>query len=119
MDVSSSSTSLECVEIVTNPTKQITVEQPIAAVENEMNKAPKKCLPEQPHQPKKFKFPSRSFGQKVVKSRSFQAQWFDRFKWLHYDKEMDAAFCHVCAKAEDNGRLSGSARRDAAFLTIP
>ena len=30
---------------------------------------------------------------------------------------MDAAFCHVCAKAEDNSRLYGSARRDAAFLT--
>lgn len=100
-----------------DPTKRITMEQPIAAAENVMNKAAKKTLPEQPHQPKKFKFPPRSFGQKIVKKRSFQAPWFDRFKWLHYDEEMDAAFCHVCAKAEENGRLSGSARRDAAFLT--
>lgn len=102
-----------------DPTKQIAnnVEQPIAAAENGMNKAPKKMLPEQPHQLKKFKFPPRSFGQEVVKKRSFQAQWFDHFKWLHYDEEMDATFCHVYANAEDNGILSGSARRDAAFLT--
>ena len=30
---------------------------------------------------------------------------------------MDAAFCHVCAKAEDNSNLHGSAWRVAAFLT--
>ena len=117
MDVSLLSSSLECVETILNPTKQITVEQPIVAVNNEINKVSKKRLPKQPHQPKKFKFPPRSFAQKVMKSRSFQAQWFDHFKWLHHDEEMDAAFCHVCAKAEDNGRLSGSARKDAAFLT--
>ena len=52
-----------------------------------------------------------------MRSRSFQAQWFDCFKWLHYDEEMDAAICHVYAKAEDNGRLAGSTRKDAAFLT--
>ena len=45
-----------------------------------------------------------------MKKRSFQAPWFDHFKWLHYDEDMDAAFCHVCAKAEDTGRLSGSAQ---------
>ena len=118
MDVSLSSSSLlECVKTILNPTKQVTVEQPIVAVDNEINKVSKKRLPEQPHQPKKFKFPRRSFAQKVMKSRSFQAQWFDHFKWLHYDEEMDAAFCHVCAKAEDNGRLSGSTQKDAAFLT--
>lgn len=52
-----------------------------------------------------------------MKKRSFLAQWFNLSKWLHYDEEMDVAFCHVCGKAEENGRLSSSVRRDAAFLT--
>ena len=37
MDVHLSSSSHKCVETVSNPTKQITVEQPIAAVDNEIN----------------------------------------------------------------------------------
>lgn len=79
-----------------------------AAAENGMNKTPKQMLPEQSHQ---------LLGQKVEKKRSLQASWFDRFKWLQYDEDMDAAFCHVCAKAEDSGRLSSFMWRDAAFLT--
>ena len=53
-----------------------------------------------------------------MKSRSFLAHGLIFFKWLHNDEEMDAAFCHVCAKAEDNGRFPGSgwSLRDAAFL---
>ena len=100
------------------PTQQIANSvEPIATAENRMNKAPKTMLPEQPHQAGEFKFPPRLFGQNVVKKRLFQAPWFDSFKWLHYNEDMDATFCHVCAKAEDSGRLSTSARRDAAFLT--
>lgn len=28
--------------------------------------------------------------------RSFQAEWFQRFKWLEYSKNVDAAFCYPC-----------------------
>ena len=56
-----------------DPTQRIANSvEPIAAAENGTNKAPKKMLPEQPRQP---------FAQKVEKKRSFQAPWFDRFKW--------------------------------------
>ena len=47
------------------------------------------------HQPLSFKFPKSEFGEKSVVKRSFQPQWFARWKWLHYmyDEERELAFC--------------------------
>ena len=53
-------------------------------------------IPPVPNQPKTFKFPQRSFGQKNPVKRSFQSSWFANRTWLHYDEANDLAYCHVC-----------------------
>jgi len=44
-------------------------------------------------------FPQRSFGNKHVVKRGFNASWFDSHVWLHYDENKDLAFCYLCMKA--------------------
>ena len=48
-------------------------------------------IPPVPNQPKAFKFPQRSFGQKNTVKRSFQSSWFANRTWLHYDEANDLA----------------------------
>ena len=49
-----------------------------------------------PNQPKTFKFPQRSVGQKNPVKKSFQSSFFTNRTWLHYDEANDLAYCHVC-----------------------
>jgi len=65
-------------------------------------------IPLRPNQPKAFRFPKRSFGQKTPVQRSFQASWFDNKSWLHYDESQDLAFCHLCMTASSEGKLSNN-----------
>ena len=58
-----------------------------------------------PSQPRHFNFPKRPFGKKNVVYRSFQAVWFDRWQWLHYDCSRDVAFCFTCIKAIKTGKM--------------
>ena len=58
-----------------------------------------------PSQPRRFNFPKRPFGKKNVVYRSFQAAWFDRWRWLHYDCSRDVAFCFTCIKAIKAGKM--------------
>ena len=62
-------------------------------------------IPPVPNQPKTFKIPQRSFGQKkkTVK-RSFQSSWFYKRTSLHYDEANDLAYCHVCMLAYRDGK---------------
>jgi len=46
-------------------------------------------IPPVPNQPKTFKFPQRSFGQKNIVRRSFQSSWFANRTWFHYDEAKD------------------------------
>ena len=71
----------------------------------------------QPHQPRKFSFPMRSFGKTSVVKRSFQAEWFDKFPWIHYDEALDAALCHLCARAENGGKLMANCK-DKDILSL-
>ena len=64
-----------------------------------------KALPENPHQPRALCFVQVAF----------KAGWFDQWNWLHYDKPGDVAFCHVCAKAEEEGKLKPNTK-DLAFI---
>lgn len=57
---------------------------------------------DEPHQPRTYSFPKRSFGQKNVVYRAFQAKWFDSYSWLHYDEGKDLAFCFLCMKAQNS-----------------
>ena len=67
-----------------------------------------KDLPDKPFQPQHYSFPSRSFGYTQPENRFFQASWFHRFSWIHYDATDDSAFCFLCCKAVNMGltRLS-------------
>ena len=38
------------------------------------------------NQPKKFKFPKRSFGIKKTEHSAFNSQWFQSHTWLHYEE---------------------------------
>ena len=40
---------------------------------------------DQAYQPSNFSFPRREFGKSAPVKRAFQASWFNRWKWLHYD----------------------------------
>ena len=61
-----------------------------------------------PNQPKTFKFPQRSFGQKNPVKRSFQSSWFANITWLRYDEANDIEYCHVCMVAYRDGKLNSS-----------
>ena len=41
--------------------------------------------------------------------------WFDIWSWIHYDESSDSAFCHICAKAEGEGKLKTSSK-DLLFI---
>ena len=69
-----------------------------------------------PSQPKKVKFPKRSFGKTKTVYRSFQAAWFDRWSWLHYDASHDKTFCHVCVTACKQNLIASSVL-ERAFIT--
>ena len=72
---------------------------------------------EQPHQPKSFEFPKRSFGKTTVVKRSFQASWFDKWPWLHYVESSDVALCFNCSQARKQKRLQWSNNADEAFIS--
>lgn len=73
-------------------------------------------LPEEPNQPANFAFPKRSFGKKQIVKRSFQSTWFRRWKWLHYEEAIDSAFCHICGRAEQDGKLKAGSKEQAFLL---
>ena len=49
-------------------------------------------------------------------SRSFQATWFNKFKWLHYVVAQDAARCFTCCKAVKDGRAVATGVTERTFL---
>ena len=71
-----------------------------------------------PNQPPQFDFPKREFGKTKPVKRVFQAQWFKKWKWLHYDCSRDLVFCHICISALKGGMLNRSVGnvKDSAFL---
>jgi len=74
-------------------------------------------VPEKPHQPKCFRFPKRSFGQKTVVHRSFQLHWFTEWPFLHYNEASDVVFCHTCLMARKLNLVKSSSA-DAAFVSM-
>ena len=47
----------------------------------------------------------------------FSPSWFERYHWIHYDENRDAAFCFVCVKALENPSLSSKYIFDSTFTT--
>ena len=73
------------------------------------------AITENPNQPRHVNFPKRHFGLSKIISCSFQLQWFDKWKWLHYDEAWDLAFCHVCVTAIKTGKVQNR-NVDSAFI---
>ena len=73
---------------------------------------------DKPNQPLQFDFPKREFGKTKIVNRAFQAQWFAKWQWLHYDCSRDLVFCHTCVTAFKTGklRLSMGNVKDSAFI---
>ena len=67
----------------------------------------------EPHQPKRFNFPKREFGKKSIVKRSFQADWFLKWPWLHYREDDDTVFCYTCVKAFKELQMSNRNAEDA------
>ena len=79
------------------------VEQPTSFSYPQMTVCPDKA-----NLPANFKFPKRHFGKKKLVSRSFQPQWFQKLKWLHYDEARDLAFCSTAVR-------TGKMKNDRGF----
>ena len=73
-------------------------------------------VPDRAFQPTHISFPRREFGKSAPVRRSFQATWFNRFRWLHYDVGQDAAYCFVCCKAVKEGKVRLSSYTEESFL---
>ena len=73
-----------------------------------------------PHQPLvNFKFPYRQyreFGKQKLVKRAFQHSWFAKWKWLHYEEDMDKAFCYNCIQAYKEDKLRAS-NLELAFIS--
>ena len=71
------------------------------------------------NQPLEFNYPKREFGKTKDVRRAFQAQWFAKWPWLHYDTAQDLAFCHTCVTAGASGKLvlSTGNVKDSAFIS--
>jgi len=63
------------------------------------------AIGDKPNQPRLKSFPKQSFGVKTVSNQSFQAAWFDKWKWIHYDQVNDRAFCYTCVLAMKQGKM--------------
>lgn len=100
--------------ITSLPKRQKLVKDP-DGIENveQPQRWPTPDIKESPFQSTNFKFPVSSFGSQ---KRSFQESWYKKWKWLHYDVSLNAAFCFCCIKAYKGGMLS-SHNREMAFLS--
>ena len=72
-------------------------------------------VPDRAFQPTHISFPSTVFGKSAPVRQSFQASWFNRFKWLHYDIGQDAA-CFLCCKAVKEGKIKLTSYTEDSFL---
>lgn len=70
-----------------------------------------------PNQPRVFSFPKGQYGKFKVVHRVFQPQWFEKWKWLHYDKSRYLAFRHTCLMAVKTGKMQDrNTCADPAFV---
>ena len=51
-----------------------------------------------------------------LKTGFFQASWFHRFSWIHYDATDDSAFCFLCCKAVKGKKMGLTRLSEASFL---
>ena len=90
-------------------TSQVESEQPTSFSSTQ-------TCPDKANQPANYKFPKCHFGKTKLVSRSFQLQWFQKWKWLHYDEARDLAFCHICSTAVRTGKMKNCDNVDLTFI---
>ena len=73
-------------------------------------------VPNEPFQPTHISFPPKEFGKSSPVRRTFQASWFNRYKWLHYDLGQDTAYCFICCKAVKERKVQLSFKTEKSFL---
>ena len=61
---------------------------------------------------KSFKFPKTTIGNR---NRRCQHQWFEDFKWLHYDMERDCVLCFYCFTHEY--QLTAEHKKEPAYIS--
>ena len=59
-----------------------------------------------------FKFPGTKIGER---RRRCQHQWFDDFKWLHYNNDKDSLLCTYCVNHFD--KLTSENNKELAFIS--
>ena len=74
---------------------------------------------EGPHQPKKYKFPERQFGNKG-ETRYFKVAWFDSWPWIDYQEVSDSITCYYCSRASTQKLLTKGfyGKTEETFLTF-
>ena len=65
-----------------------------------------------PNQPVNFKSPKREYKDS---NRSFQPQWYKRWKWLHYNEQKGSVACYVCWRAHLH-QMMPNMKTDDAFI---
>ena len=67
--------------------------------------------PPRPHQPRHFPFPKKVWEKQFLGKavlRAFQASWFDKWSFLHYDEANDWVVCHTCVLAFNRNMLKST-----------
>ncbi|KAJ8872283.1 hypothetical protein PR048_025885 [Dryococelus australis] len=52
------------------------------------------------------------------KGRTFQKPWTTSFSWVEWDDSSDKVVCKTCKKAEANGILKCSTKKDDTFISV-
>jgi len=94
-------------------------EQPQGHVENDPHPSQAENVSvditqQRPFQPKNFNFPKKIYAKQT---RAFQAKWFTKFSWLHYNQENDSVLCFICTKEHEKLNLRTTRNKDYAFIT--
>ena len=67
----------------------------------------------EPFQPTNFTFPKKTFGKQ---NRSFQANRFTEFPWLHYNEQSDSVMCFICIQQNEKLNLRAARNKDWVFI---
>ncbi|ODM90673.1 Zinc finger MYM-type protein 1 [Orchesella cincta] len=78
----------------------------------------------QPNSPSSDQVEGRNKNLKVPAQKAekriwnFQNRWYDEYKWLHYDEQLNRVLCFVCAEAKSAGLFSNSMKTEEAFTSV-
>jgi hypothetical protein len=75
-----------------------------------------RSFPAEACQPQSATFPKIVFGKASQRKYSFQAKWFDSWRWLHWADSKKMVFCHTCASTWHAGKLTFSKNIEATFI---